>query len=273
MTRFSRALPLVAAALTACHNAATRPVTWPDWRDEHGLDREAVLLSSWQPTAPQRCMVAVYPATLPSPESLIATADMPVLLRQGGIAEVRGSALLSMRFDSTGHVERAHVIEGTVPDDVARILEQVVLSAIQPQQPGREWGVRLRIELDSVPRYRVGRSEHCAAAPLPQEVSQTREVQRVMVAVPAGNTGPIGPLAGAASKKVDTFKFVVAIGASGRVLEAKPVSASTLDKTLLASIREHLLSQRWLPELDDRVPVETIVEQSGRLEGVLVPGM
>jgi hypothetical protein len=273
MPRPSQSLPLVVVALAACHSAATHPVSSPDWRDEHGLDREAVLLSSWQPTAPQRCVVAVHPATLPSPESLIATADMPVLLSQGGIAEVRGSALLSMRFDSTGRVERAHVIEGTIPDDVARILEQVVLSAIQPQQPGREWGVRLRIELDSAPRYRVGRSERCPAAPLPQHVNQVREVQTAMVAVPAGSTGPIGPLAGSPSKKVDTFKFAIAIDASGRVLDAKPVAASTLDKNLLATIREHILSQRWLPELDDRVPVPTMIENAGRLEGVLVPGM
>lgn len=262
-------LAIVSLLLAACHSAAPRAASSPEYTDDRGVDRATVLLSDWRPTSPQKCTVAAYPGKLPSPESLIATADMPILLQQGGIAMARGSALLSLKFDSTGHVERARVIEGTIAADVAPVLEQVVLSAIEPQPPGREWGVRLRIELDSVPSYHVGRSEHCDAVMLPWQAgtpASPQVVERVVGVVTTGGMGPIAPPASMPARRTSSLKYAIAVNARGEVVDVRQIGTSSESGSFLEAHRQWLGHQRWLPELDDRVPVDAIVEHTERIQ-------
>jgi hypothetical protein len=268
--RTSPRLAIASLVLAACHSGAPRTGASPDYLEERGIDRSQVLLSSWRPTAPQTCVVARYPETLPTPQSLISTEDMPILLKQGGIEMSRGTALLSLKFDSTGHVARARVIEGTLAEDAGRVLEQVVLSAIQPQLPGREWGVRLLVELDSVPRYRVGRAEHCTAVPTPTRVETAAVTEHRVVGVAAGSL-PVGNSTLASSKRTSTLKYLVAVDARGRVVDVKQVGTSSESSAFLDAHREFLARQVWLPELDDRIPVETIVEHTEQVRSVLVP--
>ena len=257
-----RALPVAALLLlAACHHGSTAPAPDADFVDERGVDREAVLLSSWRPPTPQRCQVARLPETLPAPESLISTADMPILLEQGGIRDARGSALVSLKFDSTGRIARLGTIESTFDDGTREALEKVLLSAIEPQRGGRAWGVRLRVDLDSVPRYRVGRSERCAAAMLPF----------VGAGMPMGTSaGPVGPSAGSSSKKVYIVKFAVAINEDGKVTDVKPAGGNTVDPNAIQSLMTNLQNSRWAPERDDGIPVATVVEHTSRIELVLV---
>ncbi|NUQ92420.1 MAG: hypothetical protein HOQ26_05820 [Gemmatimonadaceae bacterium] len=267
--RTSPRLAIASLLLAACHSGMPRTGASPDYADERGIDRDKVLLSSWRPTTPQSCVVARYPETLPTAESLISTGDMPILLKQGGIEMSRGTALLSLKFDSTGHVARARVIEGTLAEDAGRVLEQVVLSAIQPQLPGREWGVRLLVDLDSVPRYRVGRAEHCAAVPTPSRVETAAATEHTVAGVAAGTlpSRSISPVAA----RTSTIKYLVAVDARGRVVEVKQVGVSSESAAFLDALQAHLARQVWLPELDDRIPVEAIVERSEQVRSVLAP--
>lgn len=270
--RNSPRFAIAALLIAACHSSAPRDGAPPEYTDDRGIDRAAVLLSDWRPTVPQKCMVSTYPEKLPTPESLIATADMPILLRQGGIAMARGTALISLKFDSTGHVQRARVIEGTIADDVAPMLEQVVLSAIEPQVPGRDWGVRLLVELDSVPRYRVGRSEHCNAVLSPtQAAASPLPAARVagVVAVPAGGR-PVETSIRPETRTI-SIRYLIALNARGEVVDVKQVGASSESASFLEAHREWIARQRWLPELDDRIPVETIVERTDRIQSFLAP--
>ena len=257
-----RVLPAAALLLlAACHHGSTAPAPDADFVDERGLDREAVLLSSWRPPAPQRCQVARLPGTLPTPESLISTADMPVLLEQAGIRGARGSALVSLKFDSTGRIARLGTIETTFDDGTREALEKVLLSAIEPQRAGHAWGVRLRVDLDSVPRYRVGRSEHCAAAMLPFAGA----------GLPIGTgAGPVGPAAGAGSRKVYIVKFALALDEDGKVTDVKPTGGNTVDPNTIQSLMTSLQNSRWAPERDDGIPVPSVVEHTSRIEQMVV---
>lgn len=260
--------PLAIAALTllaACHAAAPEDSPEPDngplvgWTDARSIDREAVLLSSWRPTAPQRCMVATTPAVLPPVDSLLATDAVPALLEQGGIAVTRGSALVSLKFDTTGAVARVRVIESTIPDDAVPILEQVVLSALQPQSAPQPWGVRLRIDLDSQPRFRVGRAEKCPPA-------------RIPTVGPAASTSAAPQGAAVAQRQVGksrhSIRFAVTVDPTGHVAEARALTNAGDD--MAEYLRDLVLRDRYLPGLDDRVPVTMTVERVQKLTFVLV---
>ena len=51
----------------------------------------------------------------------------------------------------------------------------------------------------------------------------------------------------------------------------KQVGSSSESASFLAAHRDYLARQVWLPELDDRIPVETIVEHTEQVRAVLAP--
>ena len=247
-------------ALAACHSARPNPSIAPGYQDERGIDRREVLLSDWKPTYPQQCAVAQYPTVLPSVDSIISTSDMPFLLKQGGIDMTRGSALLSLKWDSTGAIARAHVIEGDIPEDVAPVLEQVVLAALHSQLPGRAWGVRLRIDLDSVPRYRLGRSERCLPVPVYKPSAGAHTV---------GGAAQFSSAAQVVDRQYVNITFNVLVGADGKVIDATPLGSSSVgDVEMVRRARDLALNTEYLPGRDDGVPTPMTVqrhEQFGRV--------
>jgi hypothetical protein len=205
-------------------------------------------------------MVSTLPIALPEPDSLLATDAVPALLEQGGIGVTRGSALLSLKFDTSGAVMRARVIESTIPDDAVPILEQVVLSALHRRSAAEPWGVRLRIDLDPQPRFRVGRAEKCPPA-------------RIPTVGPAASTNAAPRGAAVAQRQVGksthSVRFAITVDPDGRVAEAKPVTNAG-DESTVAILRRFALADRYLPGLDDRVPVTMTVE---RLQKLTVVGV
>lgn len=249
-----RRVPIASLALlAACHSS--RPVTSvaPGWAEERNIDREQVLLSSWRPIAPQKCMVAAAPAVLPAVDSLLTVESVPVLIQQGGIAATRGSALLSLRFDSTGTPTRVRVIEGTISEDAVSVVEAVVASALRQQSPGAPWGVRLRMELDSVPSFRVGRSEKCLPAPQPSGHDANLTPHTI------GYTAT----SVAVDKQQKAIRFGVTVDERGHVVEAKILG--TEGDAMALTLQSLILQQRYLPGRDDGIPVPMTVERTERI--------
>ncbi|HEX2780465.1 MAG TPA: energy transducer TonB, partial [Gemmatimonadaceae bacterium] len=231
------------------------------WADERGIDRRAVLLSDWAPTPPQRCMIAQLPDRLPPADSLLATDAVPALLEQGGIAMARGSALLSLKFDSSGAPSRVKVIEGTIAEDVVPVLESVVLSALLPQRPGEAWGVRLRVELDSTPGYRVGRSEKC----LPTAIPTPRTSGRLTHAAPLGSA-----LSRQVEKRTQSVRLGVTVDATGTVTDVRLLNSDADDLAKMA--RDIVKAQRYYPGRDDGIAVTMTIEQVQKVGIVAVVG-
>jgi hypothetical protein len=242
--------------------------------------RSAVLLSSWQPAAGQKCAIAKLPRDLPAAHQLVDTADLSVFLGQGGVLRYRGYALLSLKFDSAGAPTRVMAIETDLPDGAARAAELAVHTALRPQsgvaaEPRAEWGVRLRIDVDSVANYRVGRSERCE----PYRARGTAGRQ--------GGGPPPGLNDGqTVAKGRQSVSLRLVIGADGRVLDGVLLSqpgaslpgtwANVESLSHQRDFTEHLLrslrSEKWQPGLDDRVPVAMPVVVTEQLTTVVKVG-
>jgi hypothetical protein len=214
--------------------------------------REELLLSNWKPPNGQRCTIAALPLVLPSVESLLDTITMPSYLAQGGIAAATGSTLFSIKFDSSGTPRRAHAIESTLTDQARDILQTAVASALQPQRPGADWGVRVRIDIVPALQYRVGRGEVCIPAPI-EAPSATGNLRR-----------PKAVGERTIEKRVQDVRFNVLIGADGTVLDAKllaPMDNAEVEEMLQKAVmREH-----WNPGLDDRIPVAMSAVRTHRI--------
>jgi hypothetical protein len=256
--RFARTASSLAllSLSAACHSATPRPALTPGWESEKGIDRERVLLSSWRPTAPQFCVVAINPTTLPAVDALLTTENVPLFLQQGGIADVRGSALLSLKFDSTGTPTRVRVIEGTIPESAVPVVELAIASALRPQEPGSSWGVRLRVELDSVPSFRVGRSEKCLPAPRPT-LNDTH-----LTTTARGYSATTVQV----DRQARTVRLGVTVDERGHVVDAKILDSE--GDPMAQTVRGFVLEQRYFPGLDDGIPAEMTVERRERISMV-----
>ena len=156
MTHRLPAAALAAAlALSACASAGGRQ---PPTR--------AALLSE-SPVPPDRgCTIAALPADLPSADLLVDSAalarDAAALWRASGAPP--GHALVALRFDVFGLNVRREVIEHRLPPALADSLQKLVFAHRRTVgKERREWGVRLRLDLDEQPELRVGRSQDCRA--------------------------------------------------------------------------------------------------------------
>ncbi|HEX8850574.1 MAG TPA: hypothetical protein VF761_13680 [Gemmatimonadaceae bacterium] len=256
-----RALAFVTLAsvlLFACHSTRPDLELPPGYGSERGIDRAAVLLSDWTPTRPQHCAVAKLPGVLPDVDSLIVRDVVPPMLEQGGIAALRGSALLSLKFDAAGAVTRVRVIETTLPASAVPVIEQIVLSALRPQPALGAAGVRLRIELDSVPRYRVGRAERCMPAYLP-----TTGPSATLRAAPPGRATQRQ-----VDKRTQGIRFSITVGTDGRVLEARQLDHIGDSFSDIAT--QVISAARFVPGRDDGVVVPMTIERVQKVTVVAV---
>jgi hypothetical protein len=121
-------------------------------------------LLSGTPARVRGCHLAAIPEELPPAAALVDTAAL-----DAGIADLRddtpvgpGYVLLSLGYAPDGVNVVRTVIEHTLRPGVADSLQKLVF-AHRRALPAREteWGVRLRIDLDGPPRYRVGRRQLC----------------------------------------------------------------------------------------------------------------
>ncbi|HEV2148892.1 MAG TPA: hypothetical protein VGR37_15915 [Longimicrobiaceae bacterium] len=161
MTR-SRALrPLLAtpalAALAACAGLGHAPPL-----------RDPALLSEAPAYPGAGCAVEAVPEALPAAEALVDTgalaAELATLRAEGALPA--GHVLFSMAYAPDGANVRRAVIEHSVSPRLADSVQKLVFAhrrSLPPQEA--EWGVRLRIDLDAEPRFRVGRREICAPEP------------------------------------------------------------------------------------------------------------
>jgi hypothetical protein len=245
----ARAIIALSAIVTLAACSGQRRVSDADLGDSK---REDVLLSNWKPPTGQKCTIAALPLVLPRVESLLDTITMPSYLAQGGIAGATGSALFSIKFDSTGAPRRAKVIETTLSQQASDILQLAVASAIQPQPQGEEWGVRVRVDVGPSVHYRIGRREVCDPVPIGRSYAP-------------GAPPPPGDINDRTiEKRVQEVRFNVLIGADGTVLAAKLVAP--LDNAEVEELlHKGIMSEQWRPGLDDRIPVAMSAVRSTRM--------
>ena len=153
--RLAAAALAAALALSACASPGGRQ---PPTR--------ASLLSD-SPVPPDRgCTIAAFPADLPAADLLVDSAalvrDAAALWRASGAPP--GHALVALRYDVFGLNVRRDVVEHRLPSALADSLQKLVFAHRRSvERERREWGVRLRLDLDEQPELRVGRSQSCPA--------------------------------------------------------------------------------------------------------------
>ena len=228
-----RFLPL--AIVIACSQSRMSPVSPHD-----PAAREEVLLTSHDLAPGRHCRIVDPEVPLPNVATVLDTAAMPEYLRQAGVSADTGYALFSLRYDSTGGPVRARLIEATFPDSVAGQLELAVASAIVPRTDGSRLAARLRVDLASVPKYRIGRSEYCEPEILARHAASD----------PRFITRPMGP---SASRSVSVYKYDVAVSPRGNVESVRFLTP--MDADLESHLRTSVSSLQWQPALDDGVPV------------------
>jgi len=121
--------------------------------------------------ASRGCGTDRVPDALPDAAELVDTRALAadVARLAGGRALPEGYVLLSMGYSPDGVNVRRALIEHSLPPRLADSLRKLVFAhrrAAAPQPA--EWGVRMRVDVDSAGalRFRVGRRELCAPQPL-----------------------------------------------------------------------------------------------------------
>jgi hypothetical protein len=132
------------------------------------------------------------------------------------------------------------VIEDNLDADRRQELERLVIRSLRPQAPAPSWSVRMRVDSDSVPRLRIGRSELCPAVPVGMlEITRTqRVVTRSPAAIPEPPPQPSVP------------HFSVLVDTTGRLLQLTAVQTSG-DPDFDRQFREALETHRFRPTLLD----------------------
>jgi hypothetical protein len=165
MTLLRAVRPLLAAtaaaALAAC--AGLRPqAPAPD---------PALLSDAPARFASRGCGTDRVPDALPDAAELVDTRALAadVARLAGGRALPEGYVLLSMGYSPDGVNVRRALIEHSLSPRLADSLQKLVFAHRRAAAPQRaEWGVRMRVDVDSAGelRFRVGRRELCAPQPL-----------------------------------------------------------------------------------------------------------
>lgn len=152
-TRPGLLLALV-AALGACHAAPP----------SSSRLRPQSLLSDRAPPAGRECRISAVPAELPAVDQLVDSTALHAQLveLQADGRRTSGYAILSLIFDRNGWSARRMVIEHDLAAPVADSVQQLVFANLRQVSPGEGWGVRLRMDLQQEPLFRVGRQEICA---------------------------------------------------------------------------------------------------------------
>lgn len=133
-------------------------------RSGPGEPRQEYLLSERPPERGRQCRIADDPPSLPAVDAVVDSAALEGMLRnlRSTRQPIAGYAILSMAFDENGWNAVREIVEHDLPAEVADSLQKLVFEHRRTVAPGKPWGVRLRIDLDETPLFRVGRQEICA---------------------------------------------------------------------------------------------------------------
>ena len=95
-----------------------------------------------------------------------------------------GHAVFSIQTDSTGHLRiPPAVIESTLRDTTTAVLANLLAENLQPESITDHLYARIKISVDSVPHFQVGRSESCRPA-----LANRQEVSDLLAAAGAQAT-------------------------------------------------------------------------------------
>lgn len=243
-------LPAVLLIILAALNACTHS------RSE-GPARSELLLSS---TAPRStgCVVESLPEELPGVDVVVDSAMLAAALgelRHQGTAPT-GYVLLTLAFDRQGLNIRRQVIEHSTAPHVADSVQQLVFAARrQVGEAEREWGVRLRVDLEESIRMRVGQREFCPA------VARDRAIEEAM-----RGFNPVGVRyrGGVRERTVHVRALVSEIGiiSSAHIVRGE-LRGSGLERSLAEYLRQFLFQ----PATIDGFPVGSWVVIPVRIPG------
>jgi TonB family protein len=200
--------------------------------------REELLLSSRPPPKGQRC--AISDREPPALQAMVDSAglhdDLLRLLKSEDAAE--GYTLLSLEVDSTGSFARSPgVVESDLPELTAAMVAGYVAARAAPEGINEHRYARLKVTLDSLPRFKVGHSETCRP-----ELSNRREV-----------TGYVAG-AGTQTKRSGTAVLKLFVTVNGRITDMVIQQSSGDDKVdrLALGVARHM---RFQPARVDYIPV------------------
>lgn len=211
--------------------------------------RRAELLLSDRPAPRGRnCYVAAVPETLPTADRLVDSAALAAALDTALVRDSRENyAIVSLAYDQNGWNERREVIETDLPPADVDSLQAAVFRHLREVAPGEEWGARLRIDLDPErpPRFRVGRQERCEARLL---AGADLAVESAWDASRSGAPPDPGGL----------VRVEMLVDTDGTVAAARiPIAPARTraERSLLMALQ----SLRFEPALVDGVPVRSLV--------------
>jgi hypothetical protein len=223
--RRTREMILVALlAVTGC--ASARP---------NGPQREELLTAAPHGGA---CVPESTPAELPAVDLAVDSAMLHSSLEAllAAAPAPTGYVLLSLAWDERGLSVRRDILEYSTTRAVADSVRLLVFAARRyMEESEREWGVRLRVELNGHPGYTVGRREYCP--PDPRSPAMRDAMQSY---VPAGDRARRG---GGRLRTVHMRAFVTELGtiSTGGVLRGE-LPGSTLERNIVQYLRSFLFA-------------------------------
>jgi len=275
-TSYRRAAAAAALLISVgCATAGGRASGRAEESGDAGV-RAAMLLSDWRPPEGQRCHLLPAPDPAPTAEQLVDTAAVraAALDAEKGLGTVRGAALYSLKYDSVGALARSALLETDLDVATLERLGAILGQALRRQPPGPPWSARLRVDLaldlGAPPQFRVGRSEYCAPAQRKERVGRRAGNMEVVSVVIASDISPSEHEVEAALKRQMVNRKVrweVVVSPEGRVLGANMLEPSQHPE-LERAAQQRVLALRFLPALDDRVPVVAVDTSVYHVTGV-----
>lgn len=200
--------------------------------------RETLLLSSRPAPEGQRCYI--HDREPPALAALLDSAGLHAAVAGHWKTNraTRGYALVSIATDSAGNLRRASsIIDSDLPDRTAAALADIVAHRIQPDSIHARLHARVKVSLDSAPRFQVGRSESCRP-----ELANRDEISRVLSA------------ANSQAQRSGRTVVLVLVTETGRVAETKIQESSggdMIDGLAIGVAR----AMRFKPAMIDYTPV------------------
>jgi hypothetical protein len=247
--------PLLAApalaALAACATLRTQPPA-----------ADPALLSGGPARLSTRdCGTDRAPGALPDADELVDAEGLAtdVARLAAGRSLPAGYVLLSMGYAPDGANVRRAVIEHSLPPRLADSLQKLVFARRRGAAPQpREWGVRMRVDVDAAGTLalRVGRRELCAPRPLGRGMFTLAGTSRTPLPDPYAEDSPAAY----------TVWVRVRLDELGRVMDA------SLERGMVRGVSEAMLlgyvrSMSFHPAVEDGRPVPGETRVPVRLPG------
>lgn len=136
----------VVIALAACAHTASTVVDVP------------IAFGRWRPPPGQSCYVdALQPPELPALSAVLDSMAIVTELRRHAPGEV----LITLAFDSSGHVERVRLIDRRMSVRAADSVRALIASHLRTPRTNVAWGARLRASTGDSATLALGRRDLC----------------------------------------------------------------------------------------------------------------